>query len=129
MILEAELPRDARAAFQARALVADFRCGLTVPQLADAMLAVSELVASAYRGGDGRITLYLESPDRGLRACVRHEGNGFDPAGGDLAFEVVGATADDWGVEEGGASAWFEIGMPSPTSPPERGDGAGRAGS
>ena len=51
MILEAELPRDARAPFKARALVADFRCGLTIPQLADAMLAVSELVTSAYRAG------------------------------------------------------------------------------
>jgi hypothetical protein len=48
MILEADLPRDARAAFKARALVANFRCGLAIPQLADAMLAVSELVTSAW---------------------------------------------------------------------------------
>ena len=57
MILEAELPGDARAPFKARALVANFRCGLTILQLADAMLAVSELVTSAFRRGDGRITL------------------------------------------------------------------------
>jgi hypothetical protein len=111
MILEAELPRDARAPFKARALVADFRCGLTVLQLADAMQAISELVASAYRRGDGRITMRLESPARGLRAYVGHEGNGFVAGDGDIGLEVVGAMADDWGVEGDGAGAWFEIGM------------------
>jgi hypothetical protein len=116
VILEAELPADARAAFKARALVANFRCGLTVPQLADAMLAVSELVASAYRRGDGRITLRLESPARGLRAYVGHEGNGFDPTDGDVGLDVVRAMTDDWGVEGGGATAWFEIGVSSGSS-------------
>ena len=116
MILEAELPRDARAPFKARALVANFRCGLTIPQLADAMLAVSELVTSASRGGDGRITLRLESPARGLRAYVGHEGNGFQPADGDLGLEVVQATTDDWGVDGGGKGAWFEIGVSSNSS-------------
>jgi hypothetical protein len=127
VILEADLPRDARAAFRARALVADFRCGLTILQLADAMLAVSELVARASRRGDnGRITLRLESPARGLRAHVGHEGNGFHPADGDIGLEVVGATTDDWGVEEGGTGAWFEIGVsPTRQSP----NGTGRAGS
>jgi hypothetical protein len=127
MILEAELPRDARAAFRARALVADFRCGLTIPQLADAMLAVSELVARASRRGDnGRITLRLESPVRGLRAHVGHEENGFPPADGDIGLEVVRATTDDWGLEEGGTDAWFEIGVsPTRQSP----NGTGRAGS
>ncbi len=55
MILEADLPRDARAPFEARALVANLRCGLTIPQLADARLAVSELVTSASRHGDGLV--------------------------------------------------------------------------
>jgi hypothetical protein len=112
MILEAELHRDARAPFQARALVANFRCGLTVPQLADAMLAVSELVASAYRRGEGRITLRLESPARGLRAYVGHEGNGFHPGDEDIGLDVVRATTDDWGVDGDGDVAWFEIGVP-----------------
>jgi hypothetical protein len=62
MILGAELPRDARAPFEARALVANFRCGLTIPQLADAMLAVSELVTSASRHGDARFEIGV-SPD------------------------------------------------------------------
>jgi hypothetical protein len=117
VILEADLPRDARAAFRARALVADFRCGLTIPQLADAMLAVSELVARASRRGDnGRITLRLESPVRGLRAHVGQEENGFPPADGDIGLEVVRATTDDWGLEEGGTGAWFEIGVsPNPS--------------
>jgi hypothetical protein len=127
MILEADLPRDARAPFKARALVANFRCGLTIPQLADAMLAVSELVARASRRGDnGRITLRLESPARGLRAHVGHEGNGFHPADGDLGLEIVQAMTDDWGVEGGGTGAWFEIGVSSGLQRPE---GAGRAGS
>jgi hypothetical protein len=116
MILEADLPRDARAAFKARALVANFRCGLTIPQLADAMLAVSELVTSVSRGADGRITLRLESPDRGLRAYVGHEGNGFHPADGDIGLDVVRETTDDWGVEGGGKGAWFEIGVSSNSS-------------
>jgi hypothetical protein len=117
MILEAELPRDASAAFKARGLVADFRCGLTIPQLADAMLAVSELVTMASRRGEnGRITLRLESPTRGLRAHVGHEGNSFHhPADGDMGLEVVQAMTDDWGVEGGGQGAWFEIGV-SPNS-------------
>jgi hypothetical protein len=126
MILEADLPRDARAPFKARALVANFRCGLTIPQLADAMLAVSELVTSATRRGDGRITLRLESPSRGLRAYVGHEWNGFHPADGDLGLEIVQAMTDDWGVEGGGTGAWFEIGVSSGLQRPE---GAGRAGS
>src|SRR4051812_20849671 len=108
MILEAELPRDARAAFQARALVASFRCGLTVLQLADAMLAVSELVARAYRKGEGPITLRLESPDGGvLRADIGDEAKSFngDP-GEELGLEIVGATTDDWGVEDDGGRAW-----------------------
>jgi anti-sigma regulatory factor (Ser/Thr protein kinase) len=110
VILEAELPRDARAAFQARGLVAGFRCGLTVPQLADAMQAVSELVANAYRNGEGPITLRLESPDGGLLAYVGDAANGFHPsANGDIGLQVVQATTDDWGVEDG--CAWFEIGV------------------
>ena len=44
-----------------------------------------------------------------------HEGNGFDPSDGDMGFEVVQAMVDDWGVEGGGESAWFEIGV-SPNS-------------
>jgi hypothetical protein len=116
MILEAELPRDAGAPFKARTLVADFGCGLTVPQLADAMLAVSELVTSAFRHGDGRITLRLESPARGLRAYVGHDGNGFHPADEDMGLEIVEAMTDDWGVEGDGKGAWFEIGV-SPVSP------------
>jgi hypothetical protein len=116
MILEADLPRDARAAFKARALVANFRCGLAIPQLADAMLAVSELVTSASRRGEGRITLRLESPARGLRAYVGHEGNGFDPADDDIGLDVLRTMTDDWGVEGGGKGAWFEIGVSSNSS-------------
>jgi hypothetical protein len=113
VILEAELPRDARAAFQARALVASFRCGLTVLQLADAVLAVSELVARAYSTGDGAITLRLESPSSGLlRADIGGEAKAFNaPSNGDLGLEIVGATTDDWGVADDGGRAWFEIGV------------------
>jgi hypothetical protein len=127
VILEAELPRDARAAFQARALVASFRCGLSVLQLADAMLAVSELVARAYRGGEGPITLRLESPGSGvLRADIGDEAKAFNGAPDeDLGLEIVGATTDDWGVEDDGGRAWFQIGVARTSSA----QGAGRAGS
>ena len=72
-------------------------------------------MTSAYRRGDGRLTLRLESPARGLRAHVGHEGNGFDPADDHLGLEVVRAMTDDWGVEGDGKGAWFEIGV-SPNS-------------
>ena len=111
MIVETELPRDARAAFQARSQVARFRCGLTPAQLVDAMHVVSELATSAYLHGEGQITLRLESSAPGLRARVGDEGDGFFPAAnGDLGVAAVREMADAWGLDGNGPAVWFEIG-------------------
>jgi anti-sigma regulatory factor (Ser/Thr protein kinase) len=111
MMVEAELPQDARAAFQARGHVARFRCGLTPAQLIDALQVVSELATNAYLHGQGRITLRLEDSPPGLRARVEDEGNGFDPkdASG-LGLTVVREMSDAWGLDDGRPAVWFEIG-------------------
>jgi len=111
MVIDAELPRAPNAAFQARTLVADFGCGLDRVERGDAIIAVSELVANAYRHGHGRITLRLRSLSDGLRAEVGDEGRGFDPqAAAGVGLGVVGAVSDAWGLNAGATEVWFEIG-------------------
>jgi anti-sigma regulatory factor (Ser/Thr protein kinase) len=111
MVVEAELPRSPNAAFQARALMAGFPCDLDQVQHGDAILALSELVANAYRHGRGRITVHLESVGGGLRAQVGDEGRSFDPRGSAGAgLRIVGAVSDAWGLNRGGTEVWFEIG-------------------
>jgi anti-sigma regulatory factor (Ser/Thr protein kinase) len=111
VILETELPQDARAAFQARGHLARFRCGLTPEQLIDALHVVSELATNAYLHGQGRITLRLESLPPGLRARIERDGNGFVPeAGASLGLTVVREMSDAWGLDDGRPAVWFEIG-------------------
>jgi anti-sigma regulatory factor (Ser/Thr protein kinase) len=109
MVVEAELPRVPAAAFQARGLVAEFPCALDHVRLGDAILAVSELVANAYRHGVGRITLHLESLPGGLRARVADDGLGFDPTGPGAGLGIVGAVSDGWGLNGDRSEVWFEI--------------------
>jgi anti-sigma regulatory factor (Ser/Thr protein kinase) len=117
MVVEAELPRHPNAAYQARALVAGFPSDLDRVQLDDAILAVSELVANAYRHGKGRITLRLESLRGGVRAQVGDEGPGFDPrAAPGAGLGIVGAVSDAWGHNGAKTEIWFEIGPPATTN-------------
>jgi anti-sigma regulatory factor (Ser/Thr protein kinase) len=111
MVVEAHLLRGPNAPFRARALMADFPCGLDQVQLGDAILAVSELVTNAYRHGKGRITVRLESLGVGVRAQVADEGQGFDPRDGKGAgLGIVGAVSDAWGFNGDRTEVWFEIG-------------------
>jgi hypothetical protein len=111
MILNTDVSSDDTAPFRARALIADFRCGLSEAQRSDARLAVSELVTRACAEGHGPINVRLESQSSGLRASVGRVGTDFGlQADEGLSQAVVRATTDSWGLADGRSGAWFEIG-------------------
>jgi two-component sensor histidine kinase len=74
-------------------------------------------VANAYRHGEGRIELTVESGPDGVFARVGDEGTGAiaspveRPERGGWGLVLVDRLADGWGVEDGASRVWFRVGL------------------
>lgn len=97
-----------------------------LPRIDDLRLLVSELVTNSVlhgcKGPDDCVHLNVERPNHGVRVEVCDNGGGWsemtrstsldsdEPAGG-WGLMLVGALADDWGVECGveRTCVWFEL--------------------
>jgi anti-sigma regulatory factor (Ser/Thr protein kinase) len=111
-----ELPRQEGSVGIARMIVTAHGTSLESEQLKNANVMVSELVSNAFRHGDGRIELTVESGPDGLWASVHDEGTGTiatpdpRPARGGWGLYFVSRLADSWGVAENDSRVWFRIG-------------------
>ena len=116
--LDIALPRTTTAASTARQQVRGTFGALLVPdRLADAELAVTELVANAVVHGTGDILLRMRVEAGRLFGEVIDEGGGFehvirrrtasDVTGRGLG--IVAALADEWGIHEGSTHVWFAL--------------------
>ena len=117
MILDVDIPRDAKAPWHARRAVE--QAALDDDVRPDVMLLVSELVTNSVKyGEDGPLRLQIESRGpRTLRVEVVDQGGGFEPKARDRSVDepggwglhLVEALTDRWGVYEGSTHVWFEI--------------------
>jgi two-component sensor histidine kinase len=111
----ATLPRAAGSVRAARELVGSQSTGLSVTQLEDAGLMVSELVTNALVHGAGVITIRITAGRDELMIEVADEGRGtvaIVPAPGALGgwgLRVVDELADAWGAENGSTRVWFSM--------------------
>jgi anti-sigma regulatory factor (Ser/Thr protein kinase) len=90
-------------------------------QLKNANVMVSELVSNAFRHGEGRICLMVESGPDGVWAQVSDEGCAQAiatpdprPERGGWGLYFVERLADQWGVENDEARVWFRVGAMAP---------------
>jgi anti-sigma regulatory factor (Ser/Thr protein kinase) len=111
-----ELPRRAGAVGIARLIVTAHGSSLSSEQLKNANVMVSELVANAFRHGEGQIELSVESGPAGVWASVHDEGTGTiaspesRPARGGWGLHFVERLADQWGVADDDSRVWFRVG-------------------
>jgi anti-sigma regulatory factor (Ser/Thr protein kinase) len=112
-----ELPRTADGPGIARLIVTAHGASLSSDRLRCANVMVSELVSNAYRHGEGRIELIVESGPDGVRAEVHDEGLGKiaspvpRPARGGWGLTFVDCLADSWGVDENDSRVWFRVAL------------------
>jgi anti-sigma regulatory factor (Ser/Thr protein kinase) len=110
-----ELPRGAGSAGLARQIVTAHGSSLAGEQLKNANVMVSELVSNAFRHGQGRIALTVESSSDGMWASVEDEGSGViatpdpRPERGGWGLYFVESLADSWGVADDASRVWFRI--------------------
>ena len=110
-----ELPRVASSVGIARLIVTAHGSALASEQLNNANVMVSELVSNAFKHGQGRIELTVESGPEGVCASVHDEGHGViaspepRPARGGWGLLFVDRLADQWGVEDGDSRVWFRV--------------------
>jgi len=125
-----EVPRAPEAPALARSAVRErFARELTISQLADATLIISELVSNALEHGDGAIGLRLSVDRTGMQGEVVDDGAGFEAEVREQGVEelrgrglwLVSTLATKWGVHDGSSHVWFELEFPEsgnrPTSP------------
>jgi anti-sigma regulatory factor (Ser/Thr protein kinase) len=112
-----ELPRGAGSAGIARLIVTAHGSSLDSDQLKNANVMVSELVSNAFRHGEGRIELTVESTSDGVWASVHDEGTGTiatpdpRPARGGWGLYFVERLSDQWGVADDDSQVWFRVGL------------------
>jgi serine/threonine-protein kinase RsbW len=110
-----ELPRMTGAAGIARLIVTAHGSSLESEQLKNANVMVSELVSNAFRHGDGRIELTVESSPEGVWASVHDEGSGTiatpdpRPERGGWGLSFIERLSDAWGVADGDSRVWFQV--------------------
>ncbi|MDA0161148.1 ATP-binding protein [Solirubrobacter ginsenosidimutans] len=110
-----ELPRQEGSVGIARLIVTAHGSSLASEQLKNANVIVSELVSNAFRHGDGRIELTVESGPDGVWASVHDEGTGTiaspdpRPARGGWGLYFVERLSDAWGVTEHDSRVWFRV--------------------
>ena len=132
--LDIALPRTTAAAVTARERMrGTFGAVLAPERLADAQLAVTELVANAVVHGTGDIRLRMRVEGGRLYGEVIDEGGGFEHAirrrtASDVTgrgLGIVAALADEWGIHEGSTHVWFALDVTvrvSGTTDPQLGD-------
>ena len=116
----AELGRTPRAGSEARhVLREDLRGSVSLDVLERALAVASALVNNSVVHGAGRIRLATSVHRAAVRVEVADEGHASVPAirgeGGfgnerGWGLRLVDKLADDWGVREGHAQVWAEIG-------------------
>ena len=112
-----ELPRTADSAGIARLIVTAHGSSLSSDRLKSANVMVSELVSNAYRHGQGKIQLVVESGPDGVRAEVHDEGLGKietpvpRPERGGWGLTFVDRLSDAWGVDENDSRVWFRVAL------------------
>ena len=119
MILDVDIPRDAKAPWHARRAVERLGDSIDDDVRPDVMLLVSELVTNSVKYGEhGALKLQIEAKGpRSLRVEVVDQGGGFTPQArdrpmsepGGWGLHLVEALTDRWGVFEGSTHVWFEI--------------------
>lgn len=118
--LDIEIPRDPGAPRKARRAIERFASHVAPDRTTELSLLVSELVTNSVKyGAEGDVHLRLGSlhPDH-VRVEVVDHGCGFAPAARDRPVTVPGGwglhlvetLADRWGVQDGSARVWFELG-------------------
>jgi anti-sigma regulatory factor (Ser/Thr protein kinase) len=112
-----QLPRTADSVGIARLIVTAHGSSLSSDRLKSANVMVSELVSNAYRHGQGKIQLVVESGPEGVRAEVHDEGLGKietpvpRPERGGWGLTFVDRLADSWGVDENDSRVWFQVAL------------------
>jgi anti-sigma regulatory factor (Ser/Thr protein kinase) len=119
VILDVDIPRDAKAPWHARRAVEQLGGSIDDDVRPDVMLLVSELVTNSVKYGEhGALRLQIEAQGpRRLRVEVVDQGGGFVPVArdrpmnepGGWGLHLVEALTDRWGVYEGSTHVWFEI--------------------
>jgi anti-sigma regulatory factor (Ser/Thr protein kinase) len=111
-----ELPRDEHAPCLARAALGGFANALDEKRFDATRLLVSELITNAVKyGGDGPVSLEVETDPGRFRAEVIDSGSGFvahervDGQEGGWGLPLVEHLADRWGTFEGSTHVWFEL--------------------
>lgn len=119
MLLDVDIPRDAKAPWHARRAVERLGGALSDDVRPDVMLLVCELVTNSVKYGAARslrLQIYARGPRR-VRVEVVDQGSGFVPRArdrpvaepGGWGLRLVEALADRWGVHDGSTHVWFEI--------------------
>jgi anti-sigma regulatory factor (Ser/Thr protein kinase) len=116
-----ELPRSEGSVGIARLIVTAHGSSLPSERLKNANVMVSELVTNAFKHGEGRIQLTVESGPEGVWAEVHDEGVDRTiatpeprPERGGWGLYFVERLADSWGVEQDEARVWFRVGLTEP---------------
>ncbi len=120
MLLDVDIPRDAKAPWHARRAVERLEGAVDDDVRPDVMLLVSELVTNSVKYGPGRpIRVDVETDgSRRVRGEVVDEGDGAglvaaaapdDDEPGGRGLRIVDQVAR-WGVREGSTHVWFELG-------------------
>ena len=121
--LSVEVPRGLAAAGFARNLVhASFSEELSIGQLDDLLVIVSELTTNATLYGLGEIRLRVSVEDGRVFGEVIDQGSGFvrpvNDHGGDVVGSrgllIVAALAERWGIHDGSSHVWFELALGRP---------------
>jgi anti-sigma regulatory factor (Ser/Thr protein kinase) len=119
MIVDVDIPRDAKAPWKARRAVERLGSSIDDDVRPDVLLLVSELVTNSVKyGGAGSLKLQIAADGpRKLRVEVVDQGAGFEPKArdrpmsepGGWGLHLVEELTDRWGVYEGSTHVWFEI--------------------
>jgi anti-sigma regulatory factor (Ser/Thr protein kinase) len=114
-----DIPRDRMAPGAARRAIEELNDRIAPDVAPEVKLLVSELITNSVKyGGDGQVTLKVESDDpRKLRVEVIDQGAGFVPVArnrpatdvGGWGLHLVQTLSNRWGVYEGSTHVWFEI--------------------
>jgi anti-sigma regulatory factor (Ser/Thr protein kinase) len=118
-LLEQTIDVDSSAPARARAAIESLGGWLSLNELDDLQLLVSEVASNAVRhGGRGPIQLEISKSPGSIRVAVTDRGDGFTPGriepsiyqGSGWGLFLVEQLSGDWGVTlDDGTTVWFEL--------------------